>query len=114
MKNNRNYSARTSLALITGLTVLAAGAQLEAQVSSGGSAINGSVISVQAQEITINAKNGPERVQLSDKTVIRGELPIKFSEITSGMYVGATAMKQPDGTFRAARTGRSLRRRKAA
>jgi hypothetical protein len=43
------------------------------------------------------------QVQLSDKTIIRGEVPIKFSEITSGMYVGATAAKQPDGTFRATR-----------
>ncbi|MET0642924.1 MAG: hypothetical protein ABWZ17_01010, partial [Candidatus Binatia bacterium] len=40
---------------------------------------------------------------LEDKTVVRGELPIKFSDITAGMYVGVTAAKQPDGTFRASR-----------
>jgi len=43
------------------------------------------------------------QVKTADKTIIRGEVPIKFSEITSGMYVGATAEKQADGTFRAHR-----------
>ncbi|HUC99559.1 MAG TPA: DUF5666 domain-containing protein, partial [Candidatus Polarisedimenticolaceae bacterium] len=42
-------------------------------------------------------------VKLGDNTIIRGEVPVKFSDITSGMYVGATAEKQPDGTFRASR-----------
>ena len=42
-------------------------------------------------------------MKLEDKTLIRGEIPIKFSDITPGMYVGATAAKQPDGTFRTSR-----------
>jgi hypothetical protein len=65
--------------------------------------VAGSLVSVQGQEVTVETKSGPTRVQLSDKTVIRAEIPIKFSDIASGMYVGATAEKQPDGTFRAAR-----------
>ena len=43
--------------------------------------------------------NGDAKITVSDKTVIRHEVAIKFSEIVSGMYVGATASKQPDGTF---------------
>jgi hypothetical protein len=53
--------------------------------------------------LIVESKSGPARVRFSDRTVIRAEVPIKFSEIVSGMYVGATAEQQPDGTFRAAR-----------
>jgi len=93
------------LALIVGRVLLAGSAQLEAQVGSAGSAVSvaGSLISVQGQDLTVETKSGPERVRLSDKTIIRGEIPIKFSEITSGMYVAATSEKLPDGTFRATR-----------
>jgi len=42
---------------------------------------------------------GDVRVIVTDKTVIRGEVAIKFSEITPGMYLGTTATKQPDGNF---------------
>ena len=90
---------------MVGWVVLAAAAQLKAQVGSAANMISvaGSLVSVQGQEVTVETKSGPTRVQLSDKTVIRAEIPIKFSDIASGMYVGATAEKQPDGTFRAAR-----------
>jgi Domain of unknown function (DUF5666) len=102
---NHDAFGRAWLALIVGWVLLAGSAQLEAQVGSAGSAVSiaGSLISVQGQDVTVETKSGPERVQMSDKTVIRGEVPIKFSEITSGMYVAATAAKQPDGTFRATR-----------
>lgn len=112
MKNSRNTLilnharvVRAWLALLVGWALVAGSAQLEAQVGSAGTAVSvaGSVISVQGQDVMVETKSGPTRVQLSDKTVIRGEIPIKFSEITSGMYVAATAEKQPDGTFRAAR-----------
>ena len=65
--------------------------------------LNGKVTSLKEQELVAETTNGPAAVKLNDKTVIRGELPIKFSDITPGMYVGATAAKQPDGTFRASR-----------
>jgi hypothetical protein len=65
--------------------------------------LNGKVTSLKEQELMAETTNGPAAVKLNDKTVIRGELPIKFSDITPGMYVGATAAKQPDGTFRASR-----------
>jgi hypothetical protein len=83
---------------------MAAGALLDFQVASAQSgAIAGSLTSVQGQNVIVNTKAGPMQMQLTDKTLIRAEIPITFSEITSGMYVGATAAKQPDGTFRAAR-----------
>jgi hypothetical protein len=90
---------------MVGWASLAGVAHLHAQAGSAGStvAVAGALLSVQEREVTVETKSGPTRVQLSDKTVIRGEIPIKFSDITAGMYVGATAMKQPDGTFRAAR-----------
>jgi hypothetical protein len=65
--------------------------------------LNGKVTSLTGQELVVETSSGPAAVKFNDKTVIRGELPIKFSDITSGMYVGATAAKQPDGTFRASR-----------
>ena len=65
--------------------------------------LTGKVTSLKGQDLTVATTNGPAAVQLNDKTVIRGELPIRFSDITPGMYVGATAAKQPDGTFRASR-----------
>jgi hypothetical protein len=40
-----------------------------------------------------------ERITVGKKRLFVAKVPIKFSEITPGMYVGATATKQPDGTF---------------
>jgi hypothetical protein len=76
---------------------------LQAQTGSGGNSVNvrGKVTALKGQELSVAAPNGETRVALSDKTVIRQELPMKFSEITSGMYLGTTAEKQPDGMFRA-------------
>ena len=65
--------------------------------------LNGKVTSLNGQELVVETTGGPAVVKFNDKTVVRGELPIKFSDITPGMYVGATAAKQPDGTFRASR-----------
>ena len=40
-------------------------------------------------------------VKLDEKTGVRKEVPVAFSDITPGMYVRAIATKQADGTFRA-------------
>ncbi len=61
--------------------------------------VSGKVVSLKGPELIVGSPNGDTKVTVSDKTVIRHELAIKFSEIVSGMYVGATASKQPDGTF---------------
>lgn len=89
-----------------GLAVFIVGSrQLQAQVGStrGAVRVGGKIASVRGQELIVRAPNGDLRVKTADKTIIRGEVPIKFSDVTPGMYVGATAKKQPDGTFRASR-----------
>lgn len=61
--------------------------------------VSGKVISLKGPELVVASPNGDAKITVSDKTVVRHEVAIKFSEIVSGMYVGATASKQPDGTF---------------
>ena len=61
--------------------------------------VSGKVISLKGPELVVASPNGDAKITVSDKTVVRHEVAIKFSEIVSGMYVGATARKQPDGTF---------------
>ena len=87
-------------AAMIGIAVFLTGGALQAQSRVS---LNGKVTSLKGQELVVETTSGPAAVKLNDKTVIRGELPIKFSDITPGMYVGATAAKQPDGTFRASR-----------
>jgi hypothetical protein len=65
--------------------------------------LNGKATSLKGQDLVLETNSGPAAIKLADKTIIRGEVSIKFSDITPGMYVGATAAKQPDGTFRASR-----------
>jgi hypothetical protein len=89
-----------STAVMIGIAVFLISSTLQAQSRVS---LNGKVTSLRGQELVVETTNGPAAVKLEDKTVIRGELPIKFSDITAGMYVGATAAKQPDGTFRASR-----------
>jgi hypothetical protein len=100
---NANYKhlGRALLALMVGWVLLGGSARLEAQTGSGRDTVfvAGSLVSVQGKDVTIETKSGPMHVELSDNTVIRREVPIKFSDITPGMYVGATAKKQPDGIF---------------
>lgn len=86
-------------AALTGMVFLTSGA-LQAQSTVS---LNGKATSLKGQDLVVETNSGPAAVKLNDKTVIRAEVPIKFSDITPGMYVGATAAKQPDGTFRASR-----------
>ena len=65
--------------------------------------LNGEIVAIKADDVSVRSDSGPVTVQLAADTVIRAEVPVKFSDITSGMFVGATATKQPDGTFRASR-----------
>ena len=92
-----------SLTTVIGLTLI--GGYARAQTGSAGNTIsvNGTISSITGSDMTVMSNGGPVIVKLGDKTIIRGEEPVKFSDITSGMYVGATAAKQPDGTFRASR-----------
>src|SRR5262245_10756237 len=112
-------------AFMIAIAVFLASSALRAQSRQN---VNGKMTSLTGQDLVVETSGGPAMVKLNDKTVICGELPIKFSDIAAGMYVGATAAKQPDGTFSASRlhvfsedqrvqargTGRSARRRQAA
>ena len=61
--------------------------------------VSGKVVSLKGPELIVASSTGDAKLTVNDKTVVRNELAIKFSEITSGMYLGTTATKQPDGTF---------------
>jgi hypothetical protein len=87
-----------SLFLLLGFIYVA-----DAQAQSASTNASGKVVSLRGPELIVGAPNGDVKVIMRDKTVVRGEVPIMFSEITSGMYVGVTATKQPDGTFLASR-----------
>jgi hypothetical protein len=96
LRKNILSSLVLALSLLSGFTRLAS-----AQVESAGTPTNipGKVVSLKGAELIVASANGDVKVAIGDKTIIRGEVPIKFSEITSGMYVGATATKQSDGSF---------------
>lgn len=84
--------------------VLSVGSSLlEAQVSSAGKpvTVRGRITSVKGQELIVAAASGEVSVNVPDTTTIRGEVAVKFSDIAPGMYLGTTAQKQSDGTFRA-------------
>jgi hypothetical protein len=93
------------LGFIAGLLLSVGSSQLQAQVGPAGGAVTvaGKITSVKGQELIVAAPNGDVQVKTADKTIIRAEVPIKFSKITPGMYVGVTAAKEADGTFRATR-----------
>ena len=61
--------------------------------------VRGAIALVKDQDLIVATSAGDVRVIVTDKTVIRGEVAIKFSQITPGMYLGTTATKQPDGNF---------------
>jgi len=94
------------LVLGLALTVSLAGApclQAQTQTDDTRVSVSGKVSALKDDELTVVTRTGSEVVKLSNRVVIRGEVPINFSEIVTGWYVGATAAKQPDGTFRASR-----------
>ncbi len=62
-------------------------------------AVRGKIISSKGQELIVSSPNGDVKTSLTDGTIIRNEVPIKLSEIGSGMYLGTTATKQADGSF---------------
>jgi hypothetical protein len=89
--------------LIAGMILIAANSPLEAQVGSKGEpvSVRGKITSVKGPQLIVAAPAGDVQVKVDDTTIIRNEIAIKFSDITAGMYLGTTAEKQPDGTFRA-------------
>jgi hypothetical protein len=87
--------------LLLALFLFTGASELKAQLGSSGipAPIRGKIVSLNGPELIVARPNGDVKVTISEKTVIRDEVPIKVSEITSGLYLGATATKQPDGNF---------------
>lgn len=98
-----NVVAAFRTGIIVLLALLAGSAQAQTGPTENRVSLNGKISSITGSDLTVQSNSGPAVVKLTGETVIRGEVPVKFSDITSGMYVGATATKQPDGTFRASR-----------
>jgi len=89
--------------LIMVLLLAAGSTYLQAQVEGVAVSLSGKITAVNGAEMTILSNVGPVAVKLGERIIIRSEVPVTFSDITAGMYVGATAEKQSDGTFRASR-----------
>jgi len=98
-----NIVAALRTGIIVALALTAGSAHAQTGSAENRVSLNGTISSITGSDLTVQSHSGPVVVKLAGETVIRGELPVKFSDITSGMYVGATATKQPDGTFRASR-----------
>jgi hypothetical protein len=98
-----NVVAGFRTGLVIGLALIAGSAQAQTGSAESRVSVNGEISSITGSDLTVQSKTGPVAVKLAGETIVRGEVPVKFSDITSGMYVGATATKQPDGTFRASR-----------
>jgi hypothetical protein len=92
-----------SMALVIGLALMGVNVHGQTGLAANTISVNGTISSITGSDMTVMSNSGPIMVKLGDNTIIRGEVPVRFSDITSGMYVGATAEKQSDGTFRASR-----------
>ena len=97
-----NIRARSGRAgLLLALSLLTGASELKAQVGSSAApvAIRGKIVSLAGPELVVAGAGGNVKVTLGDKTIIRGEVPMPFSAITPGMYLGTTATQQSGGTF---------------
>jgi hypothetical protein len=105
MKRFCQWSFVRSLSMASVIGLALVGGTAGAQTGSAGNpiSVNGTISSITGSDMSVMANSGPVIVKLGGNTIIRREVPVKFSDVTSGMYVGATAEKQPDGTFRASR-----------
>ena len=93
----KSYCGKMIGPFVIGLVLIGASAQAQTR------SLNGEIVAIKDTDVTLKSSSGPVVVKLAADTIIRAEVPVKFSDITSDMYVGATATKQPDGTFRASR-----------
>lgn len=97
------YPGYVVAGLFIGLLLIAGSAPAQSGSAANQVSLNGEISSISGSDLIVQSNSGPVVVKLARETIIRGEVPVKFSDISSGMYVGATATKQPDGTFRARR-----------
>jgi hypothetical protein len=96
-----NWITTLRLMMVTLLLLLSWSSMTEAQPVSTTAPVSlrGKIGSLQRQELIIAGPSGEVKVAVTDRTVIRSEVPIKFTEIKAGMYLGTTAIKQTDGNF---------------
>jgi len=99
MKNRTGFLALT----VASLLALEADSEIQAQVSPPrrSPTIRGEITAVKGAELSIATPSGEVRVTVTEQTVMRQEIPLQQSDIAPGMYLGTTAEKQADGTFRA-------------
>lgn len=98
-----NVVVALRVTLVVGLALIAGNARAQTGSAANTVSVNGKISAMADSELRVLANSGEVAVKLASDTMVRGEVPVKFSDITSGTYVGATAVKQPDGTFRASR-----------
>src|SRR6266545_3983243 len=99
MKNRIGNLAQCSTLIARGAFLLALNiASLNAQTAPP-TAIRGTVGFLKDRDLIVATPAGDVRIVVTDKTIVRGEVSIKISEITNGMYLGTTATKQADGSF---------------
>lgn len=90
-----NWKRWIRTALYTGIIFVGA----VGSFAQGIATVRGKVASVTNQVLIVSTASGDVQALLTDKTVIRTEVPVDLSQISTGMYLGTTATKQPDGTF---------------
>jgi hypothetical protein len=101
MKNHITRRLTISAFAVLGGLLLTPPALVTGQVGAPAPiAIRGKIASaLKGSELIVTSPTGDVKLIVTDKTVIRGETAIKFSDILPGMYLGTTASKQSDGNF---------------
>jgi hypothetical protein len=61
--------------------------------------VQGKVLSIKGSELAVGTASGDLPVRLVESTKVLAETAIRISDIKPGLYVGATAQKQADGSF---------------
>ena len=91
--------------LLSAVVVCVGSSPLCAQVTPAATraTANGKIASVKGHDLLVAAAAGEISVKVTAATKITREVEATLSDIAPGVYVGATAQKQADGTFRASR-----------
>ena len=98
MKIYKNSLFGITLALLL-IVPFAHYANAQSALAADTTNVSGKVVSFKGPDLIVASPSGDVKVVVADTTIVRAEVPIKFSEITPNMYVAATATKQADGTF---------------
>jgi uncharacterized protein DUF5666 len=96
MKHTTTRSFTVLASLAWAIVLFGCSASLYAQATT---TVRGKVSGLKDQELILATDNGDVKASLTDRTVIRAEQRINFSDIVPGMYLGTTATKQADGHF---------------